>query len=174
MEQKSFNNWIVFVMLLCVFFSTINTIVFLPAWKEVYQESFYRMKVSDNKQNVLPQNLAMVCNYNLDNISKIECVHRFLMFSGLYEYNISVDFIEADDLEERGADCKSWTTFYMSTIELMGIDTKIIQTDMHVFVLAYGLGYYCIIDQTEIDCKEQDISVLEDYEELIEAEKNKK
>jgi hypothetical protein len=79
-------------------------------------------------------------------------VHDFVLNTGVFNYKTTSEIILADELIQSGGDCKSWSTFYKSVFNYMGIDGRFIYTKNHIYLTVYEDNFYCNIDQRALDC----------------------
>jgi len=115
---------------------------------------YFDNKVSENLDSEVVDDVVAFCSYQDSNISKVNCVHDFVAYSGIYKYKIlnTIDITPTDDIVEEGGDCKSWNVFYRSVFTKLNIKNKDVITNNHVFTLVYDDDFYCIVDSIKREC----------------------
>jgi hypothetical protein len=135
-------------------------IVYLGMENTKNQFMQYDKYTDEYSDNTIIELVSGYCGLFNATIDKINCVNKFVSTSGNYDYIITKEIVEPDNLIKDGGDCKSWTVFYRTIFKKMGIESKEVSTNNHVFVMAFDEYYYCIVDMQSIDC-----NFLGDYNE---------
>jgi hypothetical protein len=173
MNEERFRTWVICIWLLFLIPATAIMLVFAPSLKEMFQENYINMKVSDNKNNDLLNSISDVCGLYDSSKQKVECVLLIVQTTKIFSYNLTEGFVDAELLIDSGGDCKSWTTFYMATFELMNLSTKSITIENHMYLTVYDDTFYCTVDQLNYDCHEYDHEYLKNLSNQdVEADLN--
>lgn len=112
--------------------------------------SLYFQEIGKNDDVV--QVVVDYCNYEKTNLSKVHCVNDFARDN--IDYMLTQNIIQPDDLVGGSGDCKSWSNFYLVTLNQMGVRTtpNFDSVDTHTFAIADIGNGYCILDQGNVDC----------------------
>lgn len=139
-------NIILFTLMIIFLLSAI--IFFLIGPFNVW--SYYSYQTSKNDDVV--KVVVDYCNYQNSSEDKVWCVNRFV--NDNFDYMVTKQVINPDDLIKNGGDCKSWTNFYIVTLKQMGVSIRqdYESVDKHTFAIADIENGYCIIDQRSVDC----------------------
>lgn len=81
----------------------------------------------------------------------LTCISNKIDFKKLY---VIGEVTNPDNLFIDGGDCKTFTVYYNSLMDLKGIEYQTIQISNHVFSIADNVGNYtyCVLDQSLIEC----------------------
>ena len=115
----------------------------------------YRSVLSVAKKNTeidVTQKIGDLCLLKENKLNQVYCVVHVTNYLDIYKYKPNNDTIDIQELIINGGDCKSWTAYYMGIFKYMGIKTKTISSENHVYLNAYTTDFHCEIDQLNINC----------------------
>lgn len=154
MKSKYKINPMFVIMSLLILYIILNTyiITYFMVENELVTKELLHKTTVKNYNNSLTQTIGDYCGLNEYSIDKVNCVHSYVFDSGEFRYNATDDIIVADELMNRGGDCKSWSVFYQAIFNYMGIQSDLITIEKHVYVNVYDENFYCNVDQLNINC----------------------
>jgi len=146
-----------FMIFVVVTMFVLNTVTIFSFNEDMVNNVYKIDKLYETKaiHNLKQDNTKIIGDYCLlykNNLSRVRCVHNFVVDSELFNYTKTKYVVLADELIQNGGDCKSWTVFYKAIFNYMGIDSNYIHTDSHVYLNAFDDTFYCNIDQKQIEC----------------------
>jgi len=147
---KKFSEWNYLNIFTGFLLILIFCLVILISNTNYFKSELYSYKYIDSPP--IP-NIEYMCGDWANDIDKIYCI-RDEFVSPFYIRRANNDSMSPRDLKFEGGDCSNWAYYYKVAMDRLNIKSKIMTTDSHMFTIAYGDDYYCILDQTMVTCQE--------------------
>ena len=153
MKKKQQQEIITIILIVILFFTAIiSSATYLNTNPLASTEKYYN---DISKENTYLEPTKAVYNYckNKDsNLLKVYCVNDYVQ--DIYYYNTTNKTKNINQILISGGDCKAYSAFYKSVLDMLCIKNKFIFTDNHIFIIAYDNDFYCNLDMHTINCKE--------------------
>lgn len=160
--MNKINTTMLFIIIIISAFSFLLILNNSEKIKEIYdsknfptgmlRQNYYQKYTEQNMNQTVTKLVSDYCNMYKNNIDKVKCVSKFVRESGLYNYTIQNRVMLSDELMERGGDCRSWTMFYSGVFTRLGIASKTIHIEKHMYITVYDKEFYCNVDKLAIGC----------------------
>ncbi len=92
------------------------------------------------------------CEEKETNLSKVNCVNEFMAQHFKYGEKRNLIGDSPSHMFSNTGNCKESSFFYELVLNKLGIETKLVFLNNHVYTIAYSDNFYCNLDQEYMNC----------------------